>query len=78
MTLKSIKISDENYHWLSALAGELQQAEGRPVSLDETLRALRSKKLRDLAGSWTMSDEEAADMEKRLREGWRKWKHASA
>lgn len=78
MTLKSIKISDENYHWLSTLAGELQQAEGRPVSLDETLRALRSKKLGDLAGSWSMGDDEAADMEKRLREGWRKWKHASA
>lgn len=77
MTLKTIKISEANYKWLSILAGDIQTSAGRPVSLDETLSRLRTKKLGELAGSWKMSDKEAADMEKKLSEGWHRWKTVS-
>ncbi|MBS3138379.1 hypothetical protein J4207_01600 [Candidatus Woesearchaeota archaeon] len=34
---------------------------------------MRSK-FENLAGRWTMSDKEAKNFEKELREGWKKWK----
>jgi len=74
MTLKAIKVSEENYRWLSSVAGSFQKTKGRPVSIDEALSSLRTKDLSDLAGSWTMSDKEAAQFEKNVRDGWKKWK----
>ena len=74
MTLKAIKISEENYRWLSGMAGDFQKMKGRPVSIDEALTNLRSNDIMDLAGRWVMSDEEAKSFEKDIREGWKKWK----
>ena len=74
MTLKAIKVSEENYHWLSGMAGNFQKMKGRPVSIDEAISSLRSRDLSDLAGTWTMTDKEATQFEKNMREGWKKWK----
>ena len=78
MSLKAIKISDHNYRWLCTIAGEIQAEEGRPVSIDEAITIVRKGgKITDLAGSWKMSDKEAANMIKDIRRGWKKWRIAS-
>jgi len=51
---------------------------GRPVSLDEAiwhlLKGARVEgRISDLAGSWDMSESEAREIEKVLREGWKYW-----
>jgi len=46
MTLKTIKISEENYRWLLQLAGELQKNYGRSISVDKALSELKEKKRR--------------------------------
>ena len=59
---KTIKISKENYEWLLKIASRLQPSYGRPVSFDETINSLKSKKkkkLSDLAGSWKISNKNA-------------------
>ena len=72
---KAIKISDENYRWLSKVAGFLQQEKLRPISLDEALTYLhKNQKLSDLAGSWNMSDKEEKEMFATLSKGWKGWK----
>lgn len=74
MLLKAVKISEENYHWLSRLAGELQQQKGAPVSLDEALHSLQQgKKVSELAGGWEMSENEVKKIEKVLSRGWKRW-----
>jgi hypothetical protein len=52
---------------------------GRPVSLDEAiwylLKGVKEKgRISDLAGSWDMSESEAREIERALREGWNHWK----
>jgi hypothetical protein len=52
---------------------------GRPVSLDEAIWYLLREpredgKITDLAGTWDMSESEAREVEKMLREGWKRWK----
>lgn len=77
METKTIKISEENYRWLARLAAKLQQEQGNPVSFNEAINELKSKKKRsllDLAGSWKMSDEEAERFEKESRALWKTWK----
>jgi predicted CopG family antitoxin len=74
MTLKTIKISEENYRWLVARSGEIQSSVGRPVSIDKTLSVMRTKNLEDLRGSWKMSDEETKAFMKDLRAHWKRWK----
>ncbi|GEM_PF-376613 len=79
--VKSIKISKETYLKLSEVAGELQMKLKRPVSLDEAMRHLlrlrekrRGAKITDMAGSWSMSDEEWNEINSSLQEKWKKWR----
>ena len=73
---KAIKISDENYRWLSKIAGSLQAEIGAKVSIDGAITHLKKgkKSIMDLAGSWNMSDKEAEELKKSLRKGWASWK----
>lgn len=73
---KAIKISDENYQWLNKLAGSLQAEKGHHVSIDEAINHLKKakKSIMDLAGSWDMSEKEAADLKRSIRKGWASWK----
>ena len=74
MTLKTIKVSEENYRWLSSFAGELQYHHGRPVSLDEALLAIRqSQGITALAGSWKMTGKEAQKIQREIRKSWQTW-----
>ena len=77
---KAIKISEENYVWLSKVAGNLQMEKGKHVSIDEAISHLKGKRgsILDLAGTWDMSDKEAQDLKRTLREGWKSWKIRSA
>lgn len=75
----SIKVSEENYKRLSALSGELREKLQKPVSINEAISFLYSKrKISDLAGAWKMSNEEAGDLSRNLRKGWKKWATRSA
>lgn len=74
MSLKAIKISEENYVWLVGLSSEFQKELGRPVSLDGALRLIHRGKLIELAGAWKMSQAEADAFSKRTRQGLKKWK----
>jgi len=63
MEAKTIKISMNNYEWLSRFAAVLQSKKGRPVSFDEALTELKTdksgkKSILDLAGSWKLSEEQ--------------------
>lgn len=77
--VKTIKISKETYNELCAIAGELQTKLKRPVSLEEAMEyliSLRGKgvKITDLAGSWTITDEELMEIRASLGEAWKKWR----
>lgn len=70
----SIKVSEENYKRLCALSGELREKLQKPVSINEAISFLYSKRrISDLAGSWKMSDEEAEELSRNLKKGWKKW-----
>jgi hypothetical protein len=77
-------VEGRTYPKLSQASGPLQAMLGRPVSFDEAIwfllkGAREDGKISDLAGSWDMSDSEAREGERALREGWRHWKlHQSA
>jgi len=78
---KTIKISKETYLKLSELAGKLQIKLKRPTSLEEAMRYLlnietkeKGMKLTDLAGSWSISDEELEEINAALAEAWKRWK----
>ncbi len=74
MPTKTIKISEDNYRWLSMFAGELQQQWGNPVSIDEALGTIRKgKSILALAGSWDMTDSEAKNMNLELKKTWKRW-----
>ena len=71
----SIKISEENYKRLVSLTGELRIKLHKPISINEAINFLyKKKKISDLAGSWRMSDKEAAEFNMNLKKGWSKWK----
>ena len=77
--LKAIKISKETYAELSAIAGELQTKKKRPVSIDEAMKYLirrnrKGKKISDLAGLWSMSDDEAEEIKTSISKAWETWK----
>jgi len=79
--LATIRVGDEIYKELNRVAGELRLELGRPVSMDEVLeKLLRSRKLRpsDFQGAWMMTDKEAKEFFKSLREHWSRWKYPSA
>jgi predicted CopG family antitoxin len=76
---KAIKVSKETYAELSEIAGELQVKLKRPVSIEEAIKHLTKRrrkgvKISDLAGSWTMTDHEAEEMETAISQAWKKWK----
>ncbi|PIN79608.1 hypothetical protein COV16_03320 [Candidatus Woesearchaeota archaeon CG10_big_fil_rev_8_21_14_0_10_34_8] len=69
--VKTIKISDENYSWISKIAGKLQQEHGEPVSIDRALSYVhKSKELTELAGAWHMPDKEAKKVKTELKDRW--------
>ena len=77
--LKAIKISEETYAELSAIAGQLQIEKKQPVSIDEAMRYLirknkKRKKISDLAGSWKMSESEAEEIKTSIAKAWETWK----
>ena len=77
--LKAIKISKETYAELSAIAGELQIKRKRSVSMDEAMKYLirrsrKGKKISDLAGSWSMNDDEAEEVKESIDKAWATWK----
>lgn len=75
----SIKISEENYRRLAALSGKLREMLHKPVSINDTISFLYSKrKISDLAGTWKMSDKEVEGFMSDLKEGWKRWKIKSA
>jgi len=76
---KSVRVEEKTYRKLSQTSGRLQAMLGRPVSLDEAiwylLKGPRAEgRISDLAGSWDMSESEAREVAKMLREGWNRWK----
>lgn len=76
---RSVRVEDRTYRKLAQTAGRLQSVLGHQVSLDDAiwflLKAPREEnRITDLAGSWKMSDEEAKELERELREHWRRWK----
>lgn len=74
METKTIKISEENYRWLSSVAGELQSAKGKPVSLDAALTFIhRQKNIMKLAGKSTRTDEEIKEANNVIKRGWETW-----
>ena len=77
--LKAVKISKETYSELCAIAGELQIKRKRPVSMDEAMKYLirrsrKGKKISDLAGSWSMNDDEAKEIKESIDKAWETWK----
>ncbi len=76
---KSVRVEERTYRRLSQASGRLQAMLGRPVSLDEAiwylLKGVREEgRISDLSGSWDMSESEARETERVLREGWKRWK----
>ena len=77
VTMATVKVSERTYRELNEIAGKLRARYGRPVSVDEAIEyATKSRRLKasDLAGSWSMSDEEAAKIAKELEGFWARWK----
>ncbi len=79
MDSKVIKVSSENYRWLARVAADLQREKERPISLDEALTEVKSKKtkakkLSSFAGAWKISDKEAEEFKDILKRGWGSWK----
>ena len=64
MASKTIKISEENYRKLLAIASRLQIERNRIISFDEAIETMEIKKkesndIMKFAGSWKLSNEEA-------------------
>ncbi len=57
--VKTIKISDENYVWLTKYAGKIQTNTGQPISIDAALSYVKkSRELSTLAGAWKLPEKE--------------------
>lgn len=73
--VKTIKISDGNYVWLTKIAGKLQQETGRPVSIDAAVTSLhKSRNISELAGSWKESEKHISGTTKELKDRWKLWR----
>lgn len=75
---KTVRIDDEAYTLLSEYAGRLQVKLKRPVSMNEAIKHMarqqnEPQRISDLAGSWKVSDEEAAEIKESLRRAWETW-----
>jgi len=73
---KTIKISIDNYKWLSRIAANLQHEREKPVSLDEALTRIKMKRdkkdILSYAGIWEGRDVES--VRKGIKNGWSSWK----
>ena len=79
---KTIKVDKKTHMLLNELVGEMRAEEKRPISINEALsRLLKAKKkkhsIMDFAGSWEMSDTEAARINMELKKAWAGWKPKS-
>ena len=74
MTTKSIKIKEETYRQLVAIAGKLQAELKKPVSVEDAIRYLMKRRISDLAGSWEVEKEEAEEIKKEIKRKWKSWK----
>ena len=73
--VKTIKISDENYVWLTKIAGKLQHENGHLVSIDAALTSLhKSRNITELAGSWKESEKQISGTTKELKDRWKLWR----
>ena len=75
--MATVRVKEDTYRELNALAGRLQTRLKRPVSVDEVIRHLLEKeklKPSNFAGAWTMSDDEEAEVLESLRRLWSRWK----
>jgi predicted CopG family antitoxin len=73
---KTIKIRDETYETINAIAGDLMKELKRPVSIDEALRYLLKSlknKPSQFAGGWKMDEKELLEIKKELKESWKRW-----
>ncbi len=78
ITMASIRVSDDLYRELNRVAGQLRAELGHPVSVEKVLEHLlkfRRLKPSDFAGAWRMSDKEADEFTKGLKEFWTSWKY---
>lgn len=76
--MATIRVNDDIYKELNRVAGMLRLELGRPVSMDDVLQHLlktRGLKPSDFQGAWKMTDEEAEDLLRTLREAWSRWKY---
>ncbi|MFA6889184.1 MAG: hypothetical protein WC254_06840 [Candidatus Woesearchaeota archaeon] len=72
--VKTIKISDENYVWLTKLAGKLQHEHAMPMSIDNALTyAHKSREISELAGSWHLTEKQAKKTDNDIKENWKAW-----
>lgn len=75
---KTVRLDEEAYSALSEYAGRLQAKLKRPVSMNEAIKHMarqqnEPQRISDLAGSWKVSDEEAAEIKESLRRAWETW-----
>ncbi len=71
--MATVRIKEDAYRDLNALAGRFQTKLKRPVSVDETIKyLLEREKLKpsDFAGAWKMNDDEEAEVLESLRRLW--------
>lgn len=70
----SIKVSKENYERLCKISGKLQEELKKPVSLNQAITYLYNKTMiQDIAGTWSMTDQEEQDFKEELTRGWKQW-----
>jgi hypothetical protein len=74
MPTKTVKISEENYKWLTSVSGQIQSKIGTAVSIDKAISVMRTEDLKIIAGGWNISEEEAEELMKEIRMGWKRWK----
>lgn len=72
--VKTIKVSDENYIWLTKLAGRLQTEHGSPMSIDNALAYVhKSQHVTELAGSWHLAEKQSKKTADSIKESWKTW-----
>lgn len=78
MTTKTIHVNEDIYKGLFKVAEQLQTELKHSVSVDEAIEILmddfrRKNKIRDLAGTWDISEEEVETIKKSIKDGWRRF-----
>lgn len=74
---KSVRVEERTYRRLSQASGRLQAMLERSVSLDEAiwcpLKGMKEEgRISELSGSWDVSKSEANEIERVLREVWKR------